>query len=217
MTERARPVLEPGRVYRTRDLAAWSANPSRLARRMVTEGELLPMARGLFASPRRSRFGSVPPSDAELMRGFLDDAPFLFTGPQRWNALGLGTTAVFAVTLVYNTKRSGRFVLGNRPFVLRRVAFPDPAPPEWFVVDLFEHADQAATAREALLPALETAILNGRFSEARLQSMAKRFGTDQTRQAVSQACRGASLARRSGSERMLRRAKDESMRRLYDP
>jgi hypothetical protein len=48
----------------------------------------------------------------------------------------------------YNTKRSERFSFGGRQFLLRRVAFPDSPSPEWFVVDLFENAEQAAAARE---------------------------------------------------------------------
>lgn len=75
------------------------------------------------------------------MHGFLEGSPFVFTGSEHWNALGLGTTAVFAAPLVYNTKRSGTFQFGGRKFVLRRIAFPENPPPEWFVVDLLEHAD----------------------------------------------------------------------------
>jgi hypothetical protein len=30
------------------------------------------------------------------MRGFLDGSPFIFTGPDRWNSLGLGTTGLFS-------------------------------------------------------------------------------------------------------------------------
>ena len=47
----AQPSLDPGRVYRTRELAKWSANAPRLARRLVDEGTLLPLAHGLFAYP----------------------------------------------------------------------------------------------------------------------------------------------------------------------
>ena len=187
MTAPASPSLEPGRVYRTRDLSPWSANAPRLAKRLVAEGELVPLAHGLFAHPRHGRFGPVPPADEELMRAFLGDTPFVVTGPARWNALGLGTTAVFADTLVYNTKRSGRFVLGGRPFLLRRVAFPDPAPPEWFVVDLLEHASQAASSRADVGEALAHAIAGGRFDRARLRAMAERYGTDETRRIVEAA------------------------------
>ena len=108
------PPLRPGRAYRTKDLSAWGANSPRLAKRLVREGRLVELAHGLFAHPRKGRFGVVPPSDEEVMRAFLDGGRFVFTGPDRWNALGLGTTALFATPLVYNTKRSGTFKLGGR-------------------------------------------------------------------------------------------------------
>lgn len=181
--------LEPGRVYRTRDLAAWSANPPRLAKRLVDQGELVPLAHGLFARPKQSRFDPVPPLDEEIMRAFLDGGPFVFTGPERWNVLGLGTTAVFAVPLVYNTKRSGTFTFGNRRFVLRRVAFPENTPTEWFVVDLFEHADQAAASPDEIAQVLARALARDRFDRDRLREMAKRYGSRATYALVEGALR----------------------------
>ena len=178
------PQLEPGRVYRTRDLAAWGANAPRLAKRLVHEGALVPLAHGLFAHPKRSRFGTVPPTDEELMRAFLDGAPFVFTGPDRWNALGLGTTAMFAAPLVYNTKRSGTFELGGRRFVLRRVAFPDNPPPEWYAVDLLEHADQAGASRSELAGALARALARRALDREQLRAMAMRYGTKATQALV---------------------------------
>jgi len=173
------PHLEPGRVYRTREFAAWSANPPRLAKRLVNEGELVPLAHGLFAHPRQSRFGAVPPLDEEIMPAFLDGS-FVFTGPERWNALGLGTTAAFAVPLVYNTKRSGTFTFGNRRFLLRRVAFPENPPAEWFVVDLLEHAEQAAASPVEIAVVVARARARGRFERDRLRDMAKRYGSRAT-------------------------------------
>jgi hypothetical protein len=178
------PLLEPGRVYRTRDLAAWSTNAPRLARHLVEQGTLVPLAHGLFVHPKRGRFGQVPPTDEEVMRAFLGGAPFVFTGPERWNALGLGTTAVFAMPLVYNTKRSGRFELGGRTFLLRRVAFPLDPPTEWFVVDLFEHAEQAGTSQADLTVRLRRALARGAFDPERLRAMADTYGTKGTRDAV---------------------------------
>jgi hypothetical protein len=172
--------LEPGRVYRTRELGAWAANAPRLARRLVEDGQLVPLAHGLFACPKRGRFGAVPPTEEEVMRGFLEGAPFVFTGPERWNALGLGTTAQFARPLVYNTKRSGVFKLGGRTFLLRRVAFPVPTPVEWFVVDLFEHAGEAAASAEDLAGALRQRLREGAFDAATLRAMAWQYGTRAT-------------------------------------
>ncbi len=193
MTAAAQPTFEPGRVYRTRELGQWSANAPRLAQRLVRDGQLVRLAHGLFAAPRRTRFGAVPPTDEALLSAFLDGEPFVFTGPERWNALGLGTTAVFAAPLVYNTKRSGRFTFGGRQFLLRRVAFPETPPPEWFVVDLFEHAEQAAAAREELRGALETALRAGKFDRDRLASMATRYGSRSTQALVKSALGASSL------------------------
>jgi hypothetical protein len=47
------------------------------------------------------KFGPLPPSDDELMRAFLNAGAFVFTGPEYWNPLGLGATAMFASRLVY--------------------------------------------------------------------------------------------------------------------
>lgn len=179
--------LEPGRVYRTREFARFSANAPRFAKRLVKEGELVPLAQGLFAHPKRSRFGLVPPRGEEIMRAFLDGSPFVFTGPERWNALGLGTTALFAAPLVYNTKRSGTFTFGGRRFILRRVAFPENPPPEWFVVDLFENADQAGASRAELADGLGRALSRRAFDRKRLQEMAKRYGTKATQALIEEA------------------------------
>jgi hypothetical protein len=186
MTTATQPHFEPGRVYRTRELASWSANAPRLAKRLVRQGVLVQLANGLFAFPKRSKFGSVPPSDEELMRAFLN-GPFVFTGPSQWNRLGLGTSAMFATPLVYNTKRSGLFELGGREFLLRRVAFPGKPTPEWFVVDLLEHADQAGASRHDLSAALARAVKRGAFDRERLHEMSQQYGTKSTRALVEAA------------------------------
>jgi hypothetical protein len=121
------------------------------------------------------------------MRAFLDGGPFVFTGPDRWNALGLGTTAVFARPLVYNTKRSGHFIFGGREFLLRRVAFPEVQPPEWFVVDLLENADHAAASREELTISLTAALRAGKFARDELLEMSKRYGSRRTQALVRSA------------------------------
>lgn len=98
------------------------------------------------------------------------------TGPERWNALGLGASAAFATQLVYNTKRSGEFTFAGRRFLLRRVAFPEHPSPEWFVVDLLQHAEQAVADRDDLTTALASAPRDRRFAIERLRSMAKEYG-----------------------------------------
>lgn len=180
MPAAVRPSFEPGRVYRTKELRRWGRNPTRLAQRLTRAGVLRELRHGLYVHPEQSEWGPLPPHDSELMRAFLEDAPFLFTGSQRWNALGLGATAVFAVPLVYNTKRSGDFMFGRRRFKLRRKPFPADPPPEWAVVDLIEHHEMAGVGLATIEPELARAVREARFSLAQLRAMAREYGTQAT-------------------------------------
>jgi hypothetical protein len=180
MSKAAQPELEPGRAYRTRELRQWSANPSRLARRLVKEGKLREAAHGIYYAPIPTPFGPAPPPSEELLRAFLDGEPFLVTGPPYWNALNLGSTSMFAVKLVYNQSRSGEFVLDRRRILLRRVAFPENPTPEWFIIDLLQHHGMAGVALSELRQGLETSLRLGRWDRERLREMAKTYGTKAT-------------------------------------
>jgi hypothetical protein len=194
MSVAAQPELEPGQFYRTSDLRQWGENPARLAQRLVHEGRLRRAAHGLFYVPRVSRFGEVPASDKELMRAFLSGGPFVMTGPPYWNALGLGSTAMFAATLVYNTQRTGEFVLDGRRFLLRRVSFPEQPTPEWFIIDLLQHHDMAGVSLSELLRGLVATLRAGRWDIAKLHEMAAAFGTKATRSLVEEAIAEARTA-----------------------
>lgn len=195
MASAAQPELEPGRAYRTRDLRRWSANPTRLARRLVQEGRLCEAAHGLYYSPVPTRFGPAPASDEELLRGFLGDSRFLVTGPPYWNALGLGSTAMFAVKLVYNQRRSGEFVLDRRRFLLRRVYFPQTPTAEWFIVDLLQHHEMAGAGISHLREGLVATLRMGRWNRERLREMAQTYGTRATCAVVEDALRESAGAR----------------------
>lgn len=184
MSQAAQPKLVPGRAYRTQELRAWSANPTRLARRLVREGKLREAAHGLFYVPVKSRFGKAPASEVQILRGFLGDSPFVITGPPIWNALGLGTTAMFSSTLVYNRKRTGEFTFDGRHFLLRRVYFPKKPSPEWFVIDLLQHHDMAGVSLDDLSDRLLATLREGRWDRDRLREMASRYGTRATRDVV---------------------------------
>lgn len=180
MSRAAQPDLEPGRAYRTRELRQWSANPTRLARRLVREGRLREAAHGLFYAPIQSRFGPAPALDEDLLRAFLDGGRFVITGPPRWNALGLGSTAMFAATLAYNTQRTGHFTFDGRRFLLRRVLFPEDPPPEWFVIDLLQHHDMAGASLAELEERLTATLCEGRWDPVLLYEMASEYGTKAT-------------------------------------
>jgi hypothetical protein len=159
---------------------------------LVKEGKLRKLNHGLFLHPRSGRFGEVPAEDYELVRGFLQEDEFVFTGSEQWNALGLGSTAVRAVPLVYNRKRTGDFRFGNRRFELRRVDFPESPPPEWFVVDLLQHTDQAGVSHSDVTENLCHALSSQRFDSSVLQEMAEDYGTRATQELVATAVMGAS-------------------------
>ncbi len=184
MTTASQPQLEPGRVYRTHELGRWSANPTRLAKRLVGQGVLRQVAHGLFYRPVRSRFGPVPATEREVIRVFLGGSPFLITGPRRWNGLGLCTTALFALTLVYNTKRTGEFTFDGRRYLLRRVNFPDNPPQEWFVIDLLQHHDMAGISPDQLEEGLDITLRADRWDRAVLRKMAQQYGTKATQELV---------------------------------
>ncbi len=187
MPAAVRPRLKPGRVYRTKELARFGKNAPRLAKRLVAEGELLPLAHGVFVRPEQSKFGPVPPSREELMRAYLNGGRFVFSGPEQWNALGLGSTAMFASPLVYNESRSGEVELGGRRFTLRRVAFPKNPSAEYFAVDLMKNHKKAGISLGQIESGLRRAITEGRLEPSKLRQNAQRFGTKAAQQAVEHA------------------------------
>ena len=194
MSLAAQPDLEPGRAYRTRELRRWSANPTRLAKRLVRVGKLRQAAHGLFYAPVKSRFGPAPPRPAELLRAFLGGSPFVISGPPKWNALGLGSTAMFAATLVYNTKRTAELTFDGRRYLLRRVLFPQKPPPEYFVVDLLQHHGMAGASLAELERGLVATLREGRWDRERLRTMADEYGTRATQAVVERALAAANEA-----------------------
>lgn len=181
----------PGRVYRTADLRKWTTNPTRMARRLADAGELLPLAHGLYAAPRQTKFGPTPPDAETIMEAFLGGEPFVFTGPERWNALGLGATALFPTQLVYNTKRTGTFEFGGRRFLLRRCNFPRRPTPEWYAVDLIQHRDTVGLDVGMLARKLKIVIAKGRLRPDVLRATAQQYGTKETQRIVAEAAEAA--------------------------
>ncbi|MEK6787774.1 MAG: hypothetical protein AABY68_02335 [Pseudomonadota bacterium] len=137
--------LKPGHVYRREDLARVSNAVDRHLRELVSAGQLKKLAQGLYYAPRQSVFGSLPPEDAELVRGFLRDRHFLVFSPSAYNTVGLGTTQLYNRTVVYNHKRHGVFMLGNRQFDFRvKPRFPEALTAEFLFVDMLNNLDALA-------------------------------------------------------------------------
>ena len=159
----------------------------------MEEGKLRQAAHGIFYAPRQSWFGEAPPSSAELMRVFLDESPFVITGPPVWNTLGLGSTAMFAATLVYNTRRTGSFTFDGRPFLLRRVLFPAEPSTEWYVVDLLQHHDMVGLSLSDVQPRLVQRLKSGCWDTQQLLDMAERYGTKATQAFLKECVKMASI------------------------
>jgi hypothetical protein len=111
------------------------------------------------------------------------------TGPERWNALQLGTTALHAWPLVYNTKVSGDHQLGNRRFRFRRAAFPADPSPEWFVVDLLRNLDSVGGDRDIVADRLRRRVQAETLDKDALWEAARRYGRRSEQAVVREALR----------------------------
>ena len=88
---------------------------------LTTEGMLVKIAHGIYAKPRRSKFGVVLPSVDKVVQAIAtrDNAKVLPSGMTALNALGLSTQVPMNYT--YLTTGSERTVnLSNRQVVLKR-------------------------------------------------------------------------------------------------
>lgn len=88
---------------------------------LTTEGMLVKIAHGVYAKPRRSKFGVVLPSVDKVVQAIAarDNAEVLPSGMTVLNALGLSTQVPMNYT--YLTTGSKRTVnLSNRKIVLKR-------------------------------------------------------------------------------------------------
>lgn len=144
--------LKPGKAYRRADLTRWSTAVDRHIQQAVAAGALRKLAGGLYLAPRRTVFGDAPPDDAELVSAFLKGDDYLVASPSAYNGLGVGTTQLQNLTVVYNHKRHGRFALGGRTFDFRvRHAFPKALNPEFLLVDLVNNVRALGEAPEDVL------------------------------------------------------------------
>lgn len=151
-TDELRKHLKPGYVYRRADLMQWSNSVDRHISQLLKDGFLEKLSVGLYGVPRKTVFGSVPPDDENLVRTFLKDDDFLLTSPNTYNSLGVGTTQLYNVRIVYNHKRHGEFELGGRKFFFHaKHRFPKKATPEFLLVDLVNNLENLAEDKTLVL------------------------------------------------------------------
>lgn len=176
-------VLQPGRLYRRMDLAHLSKSVDRHIKQLVFMGKLRKLAQGLYYLPKQSKFGPLPPTDDQVVRVILRDNKFLVFSPSSYNSVGLGTTQLYNITLVYNHKRNGVFKFGNRQFHFRvKPRFPKKLTPEFLYVDLLNNLDELAEDRDAVLSQAHTKYLS--LNQSRLHKALDRYGNMSTRKRV---------------------------------
>lgn len=143
--------LRPGRVYRRKDLAQWSNAVDRHVQQLLEEGRLKSVSGGLYMTPRKTRFGAAPAAPEALVEAFLGDDRFLLVSPNAYNGLGVGTTQLYNMPVVYNHKRHGEFELNGRPYDFRRRAsFPKAVSEEFLLVDLLHNLSRLAEDQDAV-------------------------------------------------------------------
>lgn len=167
--------LEPGRVYRPKDLARFSKSVDRHLAELVAEGTLKKLRNGLYFVPEKTVFGEAPPKDRELVEAFLNDSHFLLASPNAYNSLGVGTTQLYNKTVVYNHKRHGTFTLGGRNFEFKmKPRFPQKMSREFLLVDCLNNLEDLAENPQTVWEKARTQAL--KMNRQRLRNNAENYG-----------------------------------------
>jgi hypothetical protein len=183
-TEELKKHLKAGRVYRRGDLTQWSNAIDRHLNELVKSGFIEKLSAGLYYVPKQTVFGSVPPDDETLVRTFLKEDDFLITSPNAYNSLGVGTTQLYNIRVVYNHKRHGTFDLGGRKFVFHaKHRFPRKLSQEFLLVDLLNNLESLAEDKTEVL---KNALIKAKTMDAgRLRKSITHYGNAKTRSLLS--------------------------------
>lgn len=167
--------LTQGKVYRRNDLTKWSKSVDRHLEGLTRDGTLQKLSQGLYYFPQESVFGKTPPNEKELVRSFLKDDRFLFTSPNAYNSLGVGTTQLYNQRTVYNHKRHGEFKLGNKRFDFRvKPYFPEEETEEFLMVDLANNLETLAEDKSEVLKNIASKV--SRMDVKKLKTAVLEYG-----------------------------------------
>ncbi len=183
--DRLRNHLKPGQVYRRRDLTDLSTNLDRHLKKLVEEGSLRKLQRGLYLCPESSSFGEAPAEEDELLKKFLRSDKFLAYSPNTFNSLGLGTTQLYNTRTVLNQKRHGSFLLnGRRYFFHRKLNVPKKLTKEVLLVEMLNNLKKLAEDPDELLDNVQSQLSS--YDRKSLMTAAAKFGTCSTQKKVSE-------------------------------
>jgi hypothetical protein len=171
----------PGYVYRREMLLPFSTAIDRDLSTLVNKEVIEKVGHGLYYKPVRSRFGSLPSKDEELVRSFLRDDFFLLFSWNQYNTLGLGLTQLYNRVVVYNRKRHGLFTLGAKEFDFRRPSrgFPEKLYKEFLLVDLINNLSELAEEAEWVKAQVKKHLKQ--FNQSKINQYAKLYGKIATR------------------------------------
>lgn len=172
--------LKAGAVYHRADLEQWTTSVDRHLQELLKEGTLEKLSGGLYYVPKQTVFGKAPANEEDLVRAFLKDDHFVILSPNDYNALGVGTTQLYNERWVYNLKRHGVFLLGNRKFrFMRKPMVPAKLTAEFLMVDLVNNVKELAEDQDQLIERVKKRA--AAMDLPKLQQVARDFGKVGTR------------------------------------
>jgi len=177
--------MKPGRVYRRSQLAALSKAVDRDLKRLVERNLIRKAAAGIYYRPKQSRWGEVPADIHELVRAFLKSDDFLVTSLNVFNSLGVGLTQMVNAAMVYNRKRTGKFVLDGMIYEFKRPGnYPAKVTEEYLYVDLLNNFEDLPERPDNFELLLRKRLLP--FSRKKLGRCAQFYGKSKTQKMLQE-------------------------------
>jgi hypothetical protein len=181
--EKLKNKMQPGRVYRRRDLQSFTTAIDRDLKTLVRKGEIKKLTSGIYYRPRKNPFGVTPPNDYELVRAFLKTEDFLLFSYNLFNQLGLGLTQVYNNCVIYNHKRTGRFTLGGKQFIFRIIpAYPTKVSKEYLLIDLLNNLKHLPDDTSSVLKNLSARLKD--FDQDKLKRCLNLYGNHAAQKAL---------------------------------
>ena len=96
-------IIVANELYRTTLLQIPEQTFYKSMERLVKYGELIHLTKGLYYRPKKNRFGSVPISEEEISRHYLQPGEGMLVGYRMFNRKGLTTQIGKQVEILSNT------------------------------------------------------------------------------------------------------------------
>ena len=92
------------------------AAATKTVERLIAEGKLQRVSKGVFYKPKQTVFGALQPREDELLKQYLfknGQRVAYITGASLYNEMGLTTQMPFTIVLASKSRRSALLVIGN--------------------------------------------------------------------------------------------------------